>query len=130
MKKEEIIFSDIDLSLEKHAGTNDIFKIKNINSILNSVYNILNYRMFDKKFNPLFYSNVNELLFELNTVGILLDLKSAIEVTIKNFEPRIQLLNVDIQSDIDNHSVTVTIEFKVIGFDNIFNETIFLERTR
>lgn len=125
---KDILFSDFDLGLRKHNGTGDIYKIKNVNSILNSIHNILRYNMFEKKFNPLFGSNISNMLFELNGISVEHDIKIMIENAINNYEPRVILLDIDVE--MIDHSVSIDLEFNIVGFDDVYKETIFLYKAR
>lgn len=125
---KDYLFSDFDIGLRRHNGTGDIYKIKDVDSILNSIRNILQYNIYEKKFKPMFGSNINSMLFELNTVGVDHDIKLLVENSINNYEPRVELLNVEV--DAYDNTFNINLTFKVIGMDNIYNETIFLYKAR
>jgi predicted component of type VI protein secretion system len=57
-------------------------------------------------------------------------MKRAIVDLVNNFEPRVQLLNVDVYVAEDSNAIRVTIEFKIINTERPISFDIALERTR
>jgi predicted component of type VI protein secretion system len=57
-------------------------------------------------------------------------IKRAVEDTIANYEPRVQVLGIEVKYDLDNNNVDILIEFKVLNSPNVTTLELTLERTR
>lgn len=71
--------------------------------------------IYERPFNPLLGSRINKILFENFDAGLSSTLEEEIRVLITNFEPRIILNSVDAIDDIDNNSISITINYTIIG---------------
>ena len=86
---------------------------------------------YERPFHPEIGSQVMHLLFEPNASPMTQHmLKTAITNTINNFEPRVNLLDVEVLFNSDNHSVFVTIVFKIVNTEKPLSIEFTLQRTR
>jgi len=124
-------FKDISMSFGSNPLTNDLIALKNENAIARSVRNIVMTLPGEKPFNPDFGSNVSALLFENMdevTSSLIVD---EIRTSIDNYEPRVELLSVDVNPDFEGNSYDVGIVYIIIGADIPPQELQFaLEATR
>ena len=95
--------------------TNDITIIRNEDAIKKSVVNLVRTRINERFFNSLLGTSVGNTLFELNNNESGSYLESEIEVLLKNFEPRINLVNVRADDQVDTNSIFVQIDYDIIG---------------
>jgi len=124
-------FKDIDLSFEPHPVTKDLKILKNENAIRRSVRNIVQTIPGEKFFNSVFGSDVISKLFEFVDFGTAAEIKEQIEISIENYEPRVDNLEVLVNPNIDDNSFEVTVIFDVIGQSIPTQEyTFLLEATR
>jgi phage baseplate assembly protein W len=124
-------FKDISLSFQPHPVTKDLQVLKNENAIRRSVRNIVETLPTEKFFNDAFGSDVRSSLFDFVDFGTASTIKSQIEVAIENFEPRVQLNNIEVLPRPDNNSFEVNIIFDIIGQEFPTQEYSFLlEATR
>ena len=61
------IYSDIDFTFIPKPGTGDVALSYDTQAVIRSIRNILSTRVYEKKFDPIFGSNLDALLFELVT---------------------------------------------------------------
>ena len=108
-------FKDISLSFKRHPVTNDILVIKNEDAIKRSVQNIVLTIVGEKPFEPLFGSNINSSLFELNTSLEAIGIREQIVSAIRNFEPRVDNLDVSVTIDADTNDMYATIQYDIVG---------------
>ena len=108
-------FRDISLSFKRHPVTNDILVIKNEDAIKRSVQNIVLTIIGEKPFEPLFGSNINSSLFELNTSLEAIGIREQIVTAIRNFEPRVDNLDVSVTIDADTNDMYATIQYDIVG---------------
>lgn len=124
-------FKDISLSFEPHPITNDLPILKNESAIRRSVRNIVQTIPTEKFFNSLFGSNVTNSLFEFVDFGTASVIRDQILVSIRNFEPRVENVRVEVEPSPDENSFEVTIFFDIIGQEFPTQEYSFiLEATR
>ena len=124
-------FKDISLSFKRHPVTNDILALTNEDAIKRSVRNLVETINEERFFNPLIGSRVRESLFEVPDNTIRATLKSQIENSILNFEPRVNLTEVIINHPNDTNDLEVTVAYDIIGQEATPQEiTFILQPTR
>ena len=130
-QRQSRAFKDISLSFKKHPVTNDIISLTNENAIKRSVRNLVETINEERFFNPLIGSRVNESLFEQVDNGLLTTIKTQIETTINNFEPRVALTNVSCVHPPDTNNLEVSVNYNIIGQEAQPQEiTFILQSTR
>ena len=110
-------FKDISMTFQANPLINDLIAIKDANAIARSVKNIVFTLPGEKFFNPTFGSRISRTLFENIddiTASVIVD---EIKESIRNFEPRVELLDVEAFPNFDNNQFDVTIVYEIIGSD-------------
>ena len=124
-------FKDINLSFKPHPVTGDLTVIKNANAIKRSVRNLVETIPRERFFNPLVGTDIRSSLFDFVDFGTASNIQNQIEITIDNFEPRIENLNVEVIPRPDRNEFEVNILFDIIGQQFPAQEFQFiLEATR
>ena len=108
-------FKDISLSFTKHPVTNDVTVLKNEDAIKKSVINLCRTRINERFFNDLLGTSIEDSLFETNLDDIASFIEREITVLLKNFEPRIRLTNVIVESLIDSYELQIRVEYDITG---------------
>ena len=130
-QRQSRAFKDISLSFKRHPVTNDILALRNEDAIKRSVRNLVETINEERFFNPLIGSRVRESLFEVPDNTIRATLKSQIENSILNFEPRVRLTDVIINHPNDTIDLEVTVAYDIIGQEATPQEiTFILQPTR
>ena len=130
-QRQSRAFKDISLSFKKHPVTNDIISLTNENAIKRSVRNLVETINEERFFNPLIGSRVKESLFEQSDSGLLTTLKTQIETTINNFEPRVALTDVSCVHPPNTNNLEVSVSYNIIGQEaNPQEITFILQSTR
>jgi len=110
-------FKDISMSFQRNPLTNDLIALKNDNAIARSIRNIVFTLPGEKFFNENFGSRISKSLFEnLDEISASI-IRDEIENSIRNYEPRVELIEVQTDPDYDNNSFDVTIIYKIVGID-------------
>ena len=124
-------FKDISLSFKRHPVTNDILALTNEDAIKRSVRNLVETINEERFFNPLIGSQVKDSLFELPDNGLKATLKTQIENSILNFEPRVNLTDVIVDHPNDTNDLQVIVSYDIIGQESAPQEiTFILQPTR
>ena len=108
-------FKDISLSFTKHPVTNDVTVLKNEDAIKKSVVNLCRTRINDRFFNDLLGTSIEDSLFETNLDDIASFLEREITVLLQNFEPRITLTGVIVESLVDSYELQIRVEYEITG---------------
>jgi phage baseplate assembly protein W len=130
MARNTRTFSDLDLSFMMHPVTHDVSRKYDEEAIKQSVKNLVLTQNYERPFHSEIGSQVMGLLFEPATPMLAVMLKKTITDTITNFEPRVNLTNVDVTFSPDNNEVYVSIYFTIINTTRPVQVTLLLTRTR
>ena len=110
-------FKDISASFQVNPLTNDLIAIKNTTAIARSLRNLVLTTPGERFFNENLGSQVNNLLFENVDDVTAMSVRQEIINVIENYEPRVKLLTVSVNANIDTYSMDVLIAYQVIGID-------------
>ncbi len=130
MSRNTRIFSDLDLNFTPHPVTGDITRRLDDASIKQSIKNLLQIRHYEKPFHSDIGSPLRELLFEPLTPLTGLMIRRAIIDLIANYEPRVDLIDIEVIASDENNSVYVNIVFKIVNTERPQTLDFILERTR
>lgn len=130
MARNTRTFSDLDFNFTAHPVTGDIVRRFDESAIKNSLKNLIMTSNYERPFHSEIGSPVKRLLFEPATPMLQVMLERAISDTINNFEPRVELLNVDVVVSEDTYEVYVTVEFQIVNTTQPLTLDLTLERTR
>ena len=123
-------YIDIDFDFKAHPVSGDLVLKKNEEAIKKSVKSLIMTSKYDRPFQPSINSKVRDLLFENMTPVTGVNLKSNIENVLRQHEPRISIVGIDVFQDDNNNSIDVTISFAINNQPEVVTQTILLERTR
>jgi len=124
-------YKDLDLFFAKKNGSRDIRKITDIAAVKRSVRNLILLNHYEKPFHPEIGSGIRNILFENISTIAAFTLTKKIEDVIINFEPRVRLINVRANPNLDRNEYEVTIEFFVVNTPTeLVDLTVFLEVLR
>ena len=110
-------FKDLNMTFKSNPLNDDLIGLKNANAIARSIRNIVMTYPGEKFFQPDFGSKVSRLLFENVDDITASQIQEEIEFSVTNYEPRVKLINVQINADNDNASFDATITYSIIGAD-------------
>ena len=130
MAKNTRTFSDIDMVFLANPVSKDIYKKYDENAIKQSIKNLILTKNFERPFRSDIGSQISSLLFEPITPVLRATIKKTITNTIISYEPRVNLLNVEVLLSPDNNGVYVTIVFSIVNTSTPISVDLFLERTR
>ena len=124
-------YKDLDLFFAKKSGSKDIRKITDIQAVKRSVRNLDLLNHYEKPFHPEIGSGIRDMLFENMSSITAFVLSKKIEDVIENFEPRVRLISVRADPNLDRNEYEVTIEFFVVNAPTeLVDLTVFLEVLR
>jgi phage baseplate assembly protein W len=110
-------FRDISMTFQNNPLNSDLIVLKNETAIARSIRNIVFTLPGEKFFNPNFGSRVSRSLFENVDEISASSIRDEIATSIINFEPRVELKNVEVLPDYDNNSFSVVIIYNIVGIN-------------
>ena len=108
-------FKDISLSFKRHPITNDLVLLKNTDAIKRAVQNLVRTRVGEVFFNETIGTRITGSLFELATDDLVEPIQTEIETVITNYEPRVDLKDVRVESIADLNTLNIEIHYNVVG---------------
>ena len=124
-------FKDLSMTFQVNPINYDLIALKNETAIARSIRNLVFTYPGEKFFNENLGSKVSRSLFEnMDEISASI-IKDEIENTIKNYEPRVNLIGVVVAPNYDNNEFNVTITYSIVGIDALPQQLSFaLQPTR
>ena len=123
-------YKDLDFTFKQNPNTNDVGIKKDNASIIKIVLNILRTNHGERPFNWNFGANLRSYLFENMTRITAASMSTSINTALENWEPRIAVLNTNIQAKADENEVYITVTGRVISSNEIVDISTTIERLR
>lgn len=110
-------FKDISMSFQINPLNQDLISLTNQTAINRAIRNIVFTLPGEKFFNDRFGSRVSRFLFESVNEITASNIRDEIRNSINNYEPRVDLIDVIVNTDYDSNNFDVIIVYKIIGID-------------
>ena len=123
---------DLKINFMPHPVTGDLQVAKEDAAVKQSVINLLLTIPGERPFNSDLGSRISELLFEPLDFGVAAQIQNEIRTTIRNYEPRIGIVELVVEPEYEENSFSVHMEYEIVGRqDNAPQEINFLlQRTQ
>lgn len=128
--KKRVLYSDFDKDLTIHPVSNDVSRKLNEEAIKESIRNLILTDRGERPFQPNVGSSVRAMLFENLTQSTISTIKAMVTETIETYEPRCQLIGVDVTALIDSNDLTVSIVFATRNAEDPVRLDLVLNRVR
>jgi phage baseplate assembly protein W len=124
-------FKDLSMTLQVNPLNDDLIALKNEAAISRSIINLVFTNPGERFFNENLGSKISRSLFEnLDDISASI-IRDEIELTIRNYEPRVNSVSVNVELNYDNNEFNVTINYKIVGIDVLPQQLSFaLQSTR
>ena len=123
-------YSDLDINFTQHPISMDVAKKYNVEAVKQSLKNLILLKRYEVPFHPEIYSGVPEMFFENADANTGAKLVRLVTDIINNYEPRVQLLEVNVLNQIDNNAIIINIVFNVINIPEEQRLDVALQRLR
>ena len=110
-------FKDLSMSFKFNPLSGDLIALSNENAIARAVRNIVSTTPGEKFFDPDFGSSIGEILFENVDEITAISIQDEISSSLKNYEPRVELIDVDVDPNFDQNQFDVRITYRIVGVD-------------
>lgn len=122
-------YKDIDFSLKKHPITNDFSVKTDIESIKQSLKNLVLMKPYDKPMHPEI-SGLYDLLFEHLDNITKFTAEKKLNDLITNYEPRIEVEQINITDNPNENQISINVIFRIKNLNQLEQIDLFLERKR
>ena len=131
IQRKSKAFKDISLSFKPHPVTKDLPVLVNERAIVRSVRNLVETIPTERFFNSLIGTDIRDMLFDNFTANTVMVIEDQIRNTIRNFEPRVGNIGVEVDAIMDSNALNVKVLFDINGLDvPPQNFSFILEPTR
>ena len=118
------------MDLEKSPVSSDLTLNKNEEAVKQSIKNLILTDRGERLMQPNLGGNIKAMLFETITPATLKLIEEQVRSTINLHEPRADLIDVLVSSEIDDNTVVVKIAFYISNNQQPISLSVILERTR
>ena len=131
IERKSRAFKDISLSFSPHPVTKDLPVLLNERAIVRSVRNLVETIPTERFFNSLLGTDIRDSLFESFSASTVTIIEDQVRETIRNFEPRVGELSIEVDGRPDQNELEVKVIFDIVGLQVPTQSfTFLLEPTR
>lgn len=118
---------DIDLSFKVHPLTGDLATKTGSSAIKQSLINLVRTNYYDRGMNVEVGTNIDASLFENITVLSAQTIRTSISNTIRNFEPNVELIDVEV---IDSGANEIDVKIYYTELNNPVEQSVVISLSR
>ena len=111
IQRKSRAFKDISLSFTPHPVTKALPVLTNERAITRSVRNLVETIPTERFFNSILGTDIRDSLFENFERSTVMVIEDQVRNTIRNFEPRVGEIGVEVNALMDNNSLEVKVLF-------------------
>lgn len=123
-------YRDFSLDFATHPVTGDLVMKTDIAAILQSIRTLVLTSAGEIIWEPTIGGGVGRLMFEPNDNMMRMQLYDKIRTTIERFEPRVEIVKLDIQRFENGYGIYINLEFYALNYPDVISETIPIKRIR
>ena len=124
-----VAYKDIDLTFTNRPS-GDIYKKVDAAAVKQAIKNLLLTNNYEKPFKPFYGGNLQAMLFELADDDTAIDVEGQIREVIQYYEPRAQVISVEVSIPQDVNSMSVTVTFRVVNSQEVITFSTNITRLR
>ena len=128
--KTQETYSDILPDFDIHPVKKDLVRLVDEAAVKRSLRNLMATQKTSRFFNVNLGAGIKQYLFEPMSDVTAEALRSEVETTINNYEPRVQLTKVAVEPDYDHNCYDVQIYFYLLNRPDPFSLSVTLDRIR
>lgn len=119
--KDNIVYSDFDVTFRRNALTGDIIKKTNIEDIRQSLFLLFNTNFYERKWHPEIGSYIPKLMFNQDDLYIKELIKDQVKKLIGTYEPRITIEDIWVGHENIEDEFRGKVTIKVLYTINLLN---------
>jgi len=131
IQRKSRAFKDISLSFTPHPVTKDLPILANERAIVRSVRNLVETIPTERFFDSNLGTNIRSMLFDNFTGSSVMIIEDMVRTTIRNYEPRVGDIGVEVDARPDSNTMEVKVLFEIVGIEApVQSFSFILEPTR
>ena len=131
IQRKSRAFKDISLSFSPHPVTKDLPVLSNERAITRSVRNLVETIPTERFFDSNLGTNIRSMLFDNFTGSSVMIIEDMVRTTIRNYEPRVGDIGVEVDARPDSNTMEVKVLFEIVGIEApVQSFSFILEPTR
>lgn len=123
-------YSDISTNFGLNAVNSDVVRLTEMDAVKRAIKNLVMTDKYERLLDPRFGAGINALLFEPMTPMTTMAIRDTIENSITTYEPRADLITLDVVPDEDNQSYYVDLVFSLRSTNQTATVQFFIDRIR
>lgn len=123
-------YSDLDFKFLAHPVTKKLSVLKNERAVIQAIKNIVLTDRYERFYKPLLGANIRSKLFENFGPNIVYEIKEDIQVALKNYEPRVKIIEINVDEKPEENAIMMTITFFIRNQAESVTTSILVERIR
>tara|TARA_B100002019_G_C21273821_1_gene603979 strand:- start:5394 stop:5792 length:399 start_codon:yes stop_codon:yes gene_type:complete len=108
-------FRDISFSFARNPVNDDILSINDADAIKRAVINLVRTKSGERFYDSLVGTEVEASLFDVQSPEVANNLKIDIENVLKNYEPRVADVEVEVNYPLDSNEIYIQIAYTIVG---------------
>lgn len=128
--RQEPRYKDFYIDFDAHPVRKDLYVLEDTDSIKQAIKNILFTDPGERPFAPFFGGGIRASLFENISNNTAYIIQQQVKISIENFEPRVNLIQVVVTPYEDQNAYAISIVFSTINNPNPTTFTTMLTRVR
>ncbi len=124
------VYADMFTDFRITALNNDVARAVNEDAVKTSIKNLLMTNRGERLMQPNIGSDIQKMLFENVSPTTMLVLKDYIEDTLSQYEPRANLIDIEVVGRPDNNAVNITVVFSVVNNERPSKVDVIIDRVR
>lgn len=128
--QSNVIYSDFLSDFSRHPATQDLLKVTNEQSVINSILKIIKTNNYEVPYRPSFGANIYHYLFEPFTRLTISEMEQEIKFAIKKYEPRAAINSINIGGNPDQNRIDITLVVSILNSPNPVTINTTLTRIR
>ena len=130
LTKKREYYSDFRKDMLANPVTTDLARIVNEEAVKESIKNLVLTNRGERLFQPNVGCDVTKQLFENVTPDTIRTIKKLIRNTLESYEPRAEILSVDVGGRLDANELKVSITFVLVNTEKPTTVDVLLKRIR
>ena len=130
LTRKDKTYIDVSLAFEPNPITKDLTVLTDERAINNALKNIMLTSPLEVPFNRDYGSRIRDFLFDVVDLGTAGLVKSEIKRSIKYNEPRVTIIELNVNPRYDQNDFEVLIKYKIVGSEKTFQVEQILQPTR
>ena len=123
-------YTDLNLIFKPHPYSKDVLTRTNADAVKTAIQNLILTKNYERPFHPEIGSQVSALIFENFIPSTITALEKSIETTIRKFEPRARIIDIQIIDNSDKNAIDIEVTFALSNTEEPITVSTTISRAR